>query len=931
MAEPAVVALSPEQRVVLSVPDGWGRQRARARLEALADCHVVDLVRAPQEWAWLRRLSLQGEVTLDPLLASTVAQLSSGAGTAPPLAPIPVREQLGYLLEASKVRSKVTDAVWGLRAGAEYPCSAILTVHKWTELRHVVVETGRLAERTIIVRQPRLQITVEAARRWIWLEGVDSPETFLSRFEFSPRLSVPDLMPDRYEAALRAVRSVERDFGFQLHDWQREDAAVAATVGRALLAVSQGLGKTILTMTIVEALRRFHPGAQVPFLAVVPQDLIRQWQREAYRFFRRSFVRIDSVAAAYQTEAAHREGRTLRQPSLIAPEARRLVSSGSDAWFLTHYEAISRTGRREEVSDEGERLLWTKPTGAALATVFRRGLIALDEATKIKGDTTAVSLGIRGLRSRFRLALSGTPVRNTLPDLFWLLWWVGGNRTALFPYAYNDGLRALLRDFGTTERVGLTTSTKSVPEPGSPQVLRRLLAPLVIRRTEASLETPLVPLRFSVVRVPWGTRQREQYENWLDPVRFAAYWKRTHPEADSLSQSAVRKHGAALGQLVHLDYATTVPESESARDNDPRGGPSNWTPKALYVLRTIRSHVRQGERVLFGSNLLGNVVWTAEQLRALGLRASSLAIPTERPGAGNRLVSLGPDPRQDAVEEFLHEGGQVLCAGLQSLALGHDLHQVSTVVVAGLPYDLMTLEQFLARVRRLRSPKPVTVVVVLTAGSLDERKWELLERKRKAAAAVFCDPVGLVREEAGLLDREQLLAQVRQDAVKAAQWQTEAEEQLEAQFRALCMEPATPSLESMGVERSGTVMRALQELPASAEYAATFEVAAALTSGYSVPSALGVVAEPLAGSPGLSQLSRRGRVLGMGSAADVAAGLCAVLGDAQEVERALRLARMPEAERQRHFGWWRHGEHSWLVVSEAERWWRHGAYTWRLE
>lgn len=891
----------------------------KKRLEALVGIHVMDLACAPQDWSWLKYQTALETIAIEPDVYEEVERLQAARKEVPPLAPVPVREQLGYLLEELSVTSKVTDPALSLVAGCKYPCEIVPVSTKWIELRSVVEADGTVREQPVTLRQNRLRITVSAGERpWVWLEGQSDPEEFLSRFEFRPRFSVMDLLPDRWDAALRAVRSVERDFGFSLRDWQREDVTTAVCVGRSLLAVEQGLGKTVMAMTMAEALRRFHPGAQVPFLAVVPQDLIRQWQREAYRFFRRSFVRIDSVSAALQSARAHKEGRSLQRASVIAAEVRHLVARGSDAWFLTHYEAVSRTGRQEELTETGERILWAKPAGSALSTVFRNGLIAVDEITKIKGDTDT-SRGIRGLRSRYRVGLSGTPVRNTLPDLFWILWWIGGNRTARFPYGYDDGLRALLRDFGTTEKVGLVGNPTMVPEPGNLQVLRRLLAPLVIRRTAESLQAPMVPVKFVIVRAPWGARQRQQYENWLDPTRFAVYWARRHPQADTLSAQVARRHGAALGQLVHLDYATTVPESEPDRDNDPTGGPSNWTPKALFALQIIREHVRQGARVLFGSNLLGNVVWTATQLQALGLRATSLAAPAKT----GKLVSLGPDPRQDAVEAFLHEGGQVLCAGLQSLALGHDLHQVSTVVVSGLPYDLMTLEQFLARVRRLRSTKPVTVVILLTMGSLDERKWELLERKRRAAQVVFCDPVSLVRDESGAVDHEQMLELVRQDAKALGAQPAESEDQVQVRFLRMCSEAATPSLERLHEAEK------LQQVPPSANFEATFTVAAALSAGYPVPSARGFVAEPTA-TPGVFRLRKSAQLLGLGSAADVAMAFCSLL-DAAEVERALRFARMPEAERQRHFGWWRSGPAEWLVVSEAEQWWRHGAYTWRVE
>jgi len=210
-------------------------------------------------------------------------------------------------------------------------------------------------------------------------------------------------------------------------------------------------------------------------------------------------------------------------------------------------------------------------------------------------------------------------------------------------------------------------------------------------------------------------------------------------------------------------------------------------------------------------------------------------------------------------------------------------------------------------------------------GSLDERKWDLLERKRRAAQVVFCDPVSLLRDEPGAVDHEQMLEQVRLDARDFFGQPSESEESVQLQFQRLCQEAPTPSLERLHEPEK------LQRVPPSANFEASFSVAAALTAGYPVASALGFVAEPVLEAPGVFRLRKGAQLLGLGSAADVAMSFCSLLGDAMEVERALRLTRMPETERERHFGWWRHGPVTWSVVSEADQWWRHGPYTWRVE
>jgi hypothetical protein len=65
--------------------------------------------------------------------------------------------------------------------------------------------------------------------------------------------------------------------------------------------------------------------------------------------------------------------------------------------------------------------------------------------------------------------------------------------------------------------------------------------------------------------------------------------------------------------------------------------------------------------------------------------------------------------------------------------LGHNLDTANVVIVHGLPWDYATFDQFIARVHRLTSKRDVTIYIVLTEGSIDERKWQLLNNKSAAA------------------------------------------------------------------------------------------------------------------------------------------------------------------------------------------------------
>jgi hypothetical protein len=140
----------------------------------------------------------------------------------------------------------------------------------------------------------------------------------------------------------------------------------------------------------------------------------------------------------------------------------------------------------------------------------------------------------------------------------------------------------------------------------------------------------------------------------------------------------------------------------------------------------------------------------------------AIHIVEERQG---RAQTKNPRRRAKEIWEFIQGDAQVLCAGVQAVQLGHNLDVASTVILDGLPWSYSALSQFEARVHRLTSTRPVSVYVVLTQGSLDERKWDLLQRKG-AASDIALDGQ-LITEPEKPIEWNKVLREMRADGVKA--------------------------------------------------------------------------------------------------------------------------------------------------------------------
>ena len=75
------------------------------------------------------------------------------------------------------------------------------------------------------------------------------------------------------------------------------------------------------------------------------------------------------------------------------------------------------------------------------------------------------------------------------------------------------------------------------------------------------------------------------------------------------------------------------------------------------------------------------------------------------------------------------------------------------MIVDGLVFSYEMFDQFIARVHRLTSKRPVTVYVPLVQESLDEKKWELLSQKAQAADLALDGQLVPQREEPVSLEK----------------------------------------------------------------------------------------------------------------------------------------------------------------------------------
>ena len=226
-----------------------------------------------------------------------------------------------------------------------------------------------------------------------------------------------------------------------------------------ILADEMGLGKTIQVISYL--LRRKHEEGQAPALVIAPTSVTHTWENEIRRFAP--------------------ELRTLRLHSGSERAARYEDVPGSDV-VITSY-ALARLD-------------------AELLARFHFRSLILDEAQNAKNPSSQIARVVRALRADHRLALTGTPVENSLRDLW-----------AIFAFV-EPGLLGSETSFRRRFEVPIAENDAKATE-----ILRSRLEPFLLRRTKEDV-APELPERTEVVlECDLSSVQRRLYRGVAEAAR----------------------------------------------------------------------------------------------------------------------------------------------------------------------------------------------------------------------------------------------------------------------------------------------------------------------------------------------------------------------------------------------------------------------------
>ncbi|SHJ07722.1 Helicase conserved C-terminal domain-containing protein [Actinomyces denticolens] len=478
-----------------------------------------------------------------------------------------------------------------------------------------------------------------------------------------------------------------------------------------ILADDMGLGKTVQVLAVVQRLveeRRAamevaaapearapetaeNPAAPAgPVLVVAPTSVVSAWMEQARRFCPELRVRA-------LTRTSAKRGTT------VAEEA-------ADADLLVTSYTMVRLGEEEFAATD---FAW----------------VVCDEAQFVKNHASATYKAVRRLRAPSTVAITGTPMENSLADL-WSLLSISAPGLLPSPDRFTAEFRRPIERGSASKLAGL----------------RARIRPFMLRRTKEQVAADLPSKTEQVIDVELPAAHRRAYEQRLArerqkvlglleddtaQSRFTALKSLTTLRLMALDPALLEDRAGQEGQQAREGADGGRAGADGAhegRGSGRRTGRRARSAKVEALLEQLGPVVAEGHQALVFSQFT----------RYLGMVRSEL----EASGITTAYLDGSTSDRAGVIESFRSGENQVFLISLKAGGFGLTLTEADYVFLLDPWWNPQAEEQAVDRAHRIGQDKPVMVYRLVSTGTIEEKvmalkakKAELFERVVEGADA----------------------------------------------------------------------------------------------------------------------------------------------------------------------------------------------------
>lgn len=494
--------------------------------------------------------------------------------------------------------------------------------------------------------------------------GVRVPRVRTSWWEELLELEIVTASQDAWLSALRRAAAnppeppeIPGGLVADLRPYQKTGFEWLATLRRAglggVLADDMGLGKTVQTLAMIQDQRQEAKDA-APWLVVAPTSVVPNWVVEAGRFT--PGLKVVSVDS------------TLTRRGVELAELTRSADIVVTSYALLRLEA-----------EEYAELTWS-------------GMI-LDEAQQAKNPASKTFRSLVMIGAPVVYAITGTPMENNLGELW-----------AMFALTA-PGLLGGAKQFRDSVQRPIERGEGGRAE--TLELLRKRIAPFLLRRTKQAVAAELPDKQEQVIRVDLEPGHRRAYDRQLQRER-----QRVLKLADDLDSNRVEVL-SALTRLRQLSIDPTLVDEESTAPGS----------KLNVLVPLLAEASAEGHRSLVFSQFTRYLHRIAERLDAEGVSYVYLDGATRN--------------RKEVIRQFSEGEAPVFLISLKAGGVGLNLTEADYVVIADPWWNPAVEAQAIDRAHRIGQTKPVFVYRLVSRGTIEEKVLALQDSKRELVAGVL--------------------------------------------------------------------------------------------------------------------------------------------------------------------------------------------------
>ncbi|KAI0180192.1 hypothetical protein GGR52DRAFT_231783 [Hypoxylon sp. FL1284] len=526
-----------------------------------------------------------------------------------------------------------------------------------------------------------------------------------------------------------------------------------------LLAHTMGLGKTMQIVTLLLAISEAANSddraifSQIPYnlrqsktLIVCPASLLDNWLDELWRW----------------TTDDHKLGTFFKIDASSTPTLRKknmTVWNRTGGVLLIGYSLF-----KQAVKDEEMYNILVEGPNLAIA----------DEAHELKNPKTESHIAVSQIKTRSRIALTGTPLSNGATEYYSMIDWVApGYLSTLhdFRVQYSNPIHKGFRADATP--ADLSGALKML------RVLKHEVSPLLQRVTISALKDEIPPKQEFVLTVPLHPIQKEGYEAFVSHHQGRKMLSGTLMSAQSLSLLTAhpsvfaaklkeiqkqREKEVAQEEEETLDEQEHLSEQWDQKEQEEHGARAKATKRqnALFPPELLVEELKilNKERDLSEISLSWKIVLLMSIVEECKLRDDKMIIFShsvrtldyleqtfrKKKFSLMRLDGLTRmNSRQDLVKEFNKGSTDVLLISTKAGGQGFNITSANRVVVFDSRFNPQDEAQAVGRAYRLGQTKPVFVYRFVCGGTVEEEAMKLQMFKMQLASRIV-DKKNLITE-----------------------------------------------------------------------------------------------------------------------------------------------------------------------------------------